>query len=549
MSTHDSGARKESDALPGPPEATASAATFVRAMRALRQWSGFTYRQLQGRAQTAGDVLPHSTLAAVLGRGTLPREELLRAFVRACGGSEAAVEQWVAIRKSIAARTEQPPADELVSMPAAEPPASADKPVVAEKPPAIATELPLVAAGFPVVAAGFPVVAEELSSVAKPATVMAEERFADAGPTPVPPSANGEPVPPADSEPVPSADGEPVPSAEGGTAGELRAGGSAEVPTDERPAKPPTDEPTDEPAGEPAGEERGDAGDGWPTTQPAPRPLAAATALQERYRWTGVHRRDPAVDVPRPAGLRWLIPPIMYRTGWAARVLSGALVLILLLIGVGGVLRYLRPAPDDGYQPGVEDPYALDEEPGEEEGVDVPVQDGTPDPAPNAPAPTVTPTPATATSTRPPVSPTAVRPTTARPGTTAPTTPARGNEPVGAPAPQPKPAATPYLTASVSTECRGGGSWGFSISGTLHNASVGYDPHGGVDHQNGTIYGYPISGDGSTSFSGTVPKYYGLDHELTSPTAGWELEVWVNGDMITGTRISKSGTVSRPSGC
>ncbi|WP_326561625.1 hypothetical protein [Micromonospora sp. NBC_01796] len=501
MSTHDSGAREEGDALPGPPEATASAATFVRAMRALRQWSGFTYRQLQGRAQTAGDVLPHSTLAAVLGRGTLPREELLRAFVRACGGSEAVVEQWVAIRKSIAARTEQPPADQPESLPAAEPPASADKPVVAE----------------------------ELSSVAKPGTVVAEERTADAAPTPL----------------VPSAAGEPVPSAEGEPSGELRADVPAEVSTDERPTEPPTDEPTDEPAGE----KSGDAGDGWPTAQPASRPLAAATALQERYRWTGVHRRDPAVDVPRPAGLRWLIPPIMYRTGWAARVLSGALVLILLLIGVGGVLRYLRPAPDDGYQPGVEDPYALDDEPGEEEGVDVPVQDGTPDPAPNAPASTVTPTPATATSTRPPVSPTAVRPTTARPGTTAPTTPARGNEPVGAPAPQPKPAATPYLTASVSTECRGGGSWGFSISGTLHNASVGYDPHGGVDHQNGTIYGYPISGDGSTSFSGTVPKYYGLDHELTSPTAGWELEVWVNGDMITGTRISKSGTVSRPSGC
>ncbi|MEV4626410.1 hypothetical protein AB0J90_09005 [Micromonospora sp. NPDC049523] len=487
-------------------------------MRALRQWSGFTYRQLQGRAQAAGDVLPHSTLAAVLGRGTLPREELLRAFLRACGGSESAVEQWVAIRKSIAARTEQPEAgqpeaERAESLPAADP----------------------------------PVLAVGLSSVAELATVVAEESPAGAGPPPVAPLADSKPVPSADSKPVPSADGEPV--------AELRAGVSVEVPKDERaaeePAEPAAEQAAEQAADESAGDKLGEVGDGWPTTQPAQRPLAAATALQERYRWTGVHRRDPAVDVPRPAGLRWLIPPIMYRTGWASRVLSGALVLILLLIGVGGVLRYLRPGPDDGHQPGIEDPYALDEAPGEEEGVDVPVQDGTPDPAPNAPAPTVTPTPVTATSTRPPVSPTAVRRTTARPGTTAPTTPAGGNEPVGAPAPQPKPkpAATPYLTASVSTVCRGGGSWAFSISGSLHNASVGYDPHGGVDHQNGTIYGYPISGDGSTSFSGTVPKSFGPDHELTSATAGWELEVWVNGDMITGTRISTSGSVSRPSGC
>lgn len=284
-----------------------------------------------------------------------------------------------------------------------------------------------------------------------------------------------------------------------------------------------------------------------PSAAPTQRPLAAATALQDRYRWTGVHRRDPAVDVPRPAGLRWLIPPIMYRTGWAARVLSGALVLILVLISVGVVVRSLRPDPGDGYVPGVEGAEALDDAP--EEGDDVPVGDdgSTPSPAPNAPAPSAA---APAVNARPTASgsPTTVARTSSRPATTAARPPAQPGDPPAQPA-KPKPAATPYLTASVSTSCQGGGSWTISISGTLHNESVGYDPHGSVDHQDGTIYGYPISGDGSTSFSGTVPKAFGPDHELTSASAGWRLDAYVNGDMITGDRISTSGTVSRPAGC
>jgi hypothetical protein len=203
----------------------------------------------------------------------------------------------------------------------------------------------------------------------------------------------------------------------------------------------------------------------------------------------------------------------------------------------------MRPAPNEGYAaPGVEAVDPLDEF--AEGGIDAPVQDQTP--TPEAPATSAT-APVTATLTRP-VSPTAARRTTSQPTTAAPQPPDEPGLPPVVP-PKPQPAATPYLTASVSTVCRGGGSWGFSISGTLRNASVGYDPHGYVDHLNGTAYGYPISGDGSTSFSGTVPPSYGGEHELTQATAGWRLEVWVNGDMMTGTRISTSGSVSRPSGC
>ncbi|WP_329106209.1 hypothetical protein OG792_00330 [Micromonospora sp. NBC_01699] len=549
MSTHNSGTPEKAgdggNAVPGPPDTLASPAAFVRAMRVLRQWSGFTYRQLQGRAQAVGDVLPHSTLAAVLGRGTLPREELLRAFVRACGGSDTAVEQWVAVRKSIAARTE--PAED----PEPAEPAKHVEPAKYVEPP---KHTELVAYAEPAEQAG-PVEYAVRAELAEPADHAALAKHAEparfathAGPveqsgaakhtghekhtgrgkhaapvtaTETAVQANwaaeaGSAVGAGPAVVVDTA-GEPVAAGDGPVGGSAAAvDGSAAIP--------------EEPDG---------LGDGWPTTQSTHRPLAAATAIQERYRWTGVHRRDPAVDVPRPAGMRWLIPPIMYRTGWASRVLSGALVLVLILISTGAVVRYLRPTSGENRTPGVEDPpNALDGLAAE--GIDVSVQDGmtdgTAEPAPNGSAA------ASVTSTSPPVSLSAAPSATGLP---TPKAPAGDKDSVS----QPKPKAKPYLTASVNAYCRGGGSWAYNISGTLHNSSVGSDPHGYVDHRNGTVHGYPIDGDGSASFYGSVPRSSVPGHLLTSATAGWRLEVWVNGDMKTGTRVSTSGTVSRPTGC
>ncbi|MEV7417926.1 hypothetical protein [Streptomyces sp. NPDC089919] len=78
---------------PAPQEA-GDAAEFVDLMRALKDRSGYTYRQLEERAAERGEVLPRSTLASVLGGRTLPRPELLAAFVRA-GGDEARMAEWV----------------------------------------------------------------------------------------------------------------------------------------------------------------------------------------------------------------------------------------------------------------------------------------------------------------------------------------------------------------------------------------------------------------------------------------------------------------------
>ena len=77
-------------------------AEFVAAMRALKAASRFGFRTLEQRAEAAGDVLPKSTLIAVLGRETLPREEVVAAFVRACGLGEEAVDRWLTVRRGLA---------------------------------------------------------------------------------------------------------------------------------------------------------------------------------------------------------------------------------------------------------------------------------------------------------------------------------------------------------------------------------------------------------------------------------------------------------------
>ncbi|GGQ63954.1 XRE family transcriptional regulator [Couchioplanes azureus] len=99
----------EADPNAPSPEAAATPAEYVTALRALRAWSGLTYRQLAAKAEASGDVLPSSTIASALGRSTLPRQQVVTAFARACGLSDAAVAQWVSTRDALAAgRTPAP---------------------------------------------------------------------------------------------------------------------------------------------------------------------------------------------------------------------------------------------------------------------------------------------------------------------------------------------------------------------------------------------------------------------------------------------------------
>ncbi|WP_220501942.1 helix-turn-helix domain-containing protein [Microbispora sp. H10670] len=84
------------------PRQSSSQEEFVTQLRRLKAWSGLSYRKLEQRAAAAGDQLPKSTLVTVLSRNTLPREEVIVAFVRACGFPQETVAQWTAVRRRLA---------------------------------------------------------------------------------------------------------------------------------------------------------------------------------------------------------------------------------------------------------------------------------------------------------------------------------------------------------------------------------------------------------------------------------------------------------------
>ncbi|MGW2086626.1 helix-turn-helix domain-containing protein [Streptomyces sp. NPDC001880] len=75
---------------------------FIALLRVLKDASGLTFRELTQRADAVGDVLPRSTIANMLARTSVPREELLAAFVRACGCGPTEVDAWLVVRKELA---------------------------------------------------------------------------------------------------------------------------------------------------------------------------------------------------------------------------------------------------------------------------------------------------------------------------------------------------------------------------------------------------------------------------------------------------------------
>ncbi|WP_405857702.1 hypothetical protein OG361_27495 [Streptomyces sp. NBC_00090] len=95
---------------PDPREAR-SPAEFLARLQALKDWSGLTYRELTARAEARGEVLPRSTVANMLSRTTVPREELLTCFVRACGVGPEDLGEWQAVRRELAARGVYEPVD------------------------------------------------------------------------------------------------------------------------------------------------------------------------------------------------------------------------------------------------------------------------------------------------------------------------------------------------------------------------------------------------------------------------------------------------------
>ncbi|MEU9297276.1 hypothetical protein [Streptomyces sp. NPDC048266] len=100
------------------PRGAGTPAEFLARLQALKDWSGLTYRELTARAEEHGDVLPRSTVANMLARPTLPREELLLSYVRACGVAPAALEDWRTVRRDLARRGPHAPASTPATPPA-----------------------------------------------------------------------------------------------------------------------------------------------------------------------------------------------------------------------------------------------------------------------------------------------------------------------------------------------------------------------------------------------------------------------------------------------
>ncbi|HEX6358475.1 helix-turn-helix transcriptional regulator [Actinophytocola sp.] len=94
------------------PTNASTPAEFIAKLRALRTWSGLTYRQMEGKAATYRDALPASTIATTLGRATLPRERFVDAFTRACGLGDDEVRTWLEVRTRIAMADPTQPEEE-----------------------------------------------------------------------------------------------------------------------------------------------------------------------------------------------------------------------------------------------------------------------------------------------------------------------------------------------------------------------------------------------------------------------------------------------------
>lgn len=84
------------------PLGAATAEDFVRLLALVRRQSGLSLRAIERRARTAGEVLPASTLATMLGRGTLPRREMVITLLTACGVTVDRLAVWLAQWRTLA---------------------------------------------------------------------------------------------------------------------------------------------------------------------------------------------------------------------------------------------------------------------------------------------------------------------------------------------------------------------------------------------------------------------------------------------------------------
>ncbi|MGV9214411.1 ATP-binding protein [Micromonospora sp. RB23] len=86
-----------------------TAAEFVARLRALKAWSGLSYRSLEREGRKQGCQLPPSTVATALNRSSLPNQELVAAIVRACRCAPSVVDEWLEAQRVLAVAEETTP--------------------------------------------------------------------------------------------------------------------------------------------------------------------------------------------------------------------------------------------------------------------------------------------------------------------------------------------------------------------------------------------------------------------------------------------------------
>ncbi len=550
--------RPDPDAGPDPAQAQ-TAAEFVAMLRALRQWSGLTFRQIERRATANGDALPHSTVSTALSRATLPREELVAAIVRAIGCDKETVELWAASRRRLAAAAElpqpvvaaPPPHDEDEDQDQWWPPPEPVTRATPIEPLEPVTRATPIAPPAPA-ARATPIA--PLEPPARPTPVESPTQIAgEAEPVAVGPQVR-EPVAAVMTE---AGMREPVPAWHAGDAqtviepwtrrttaiedapGEEAAPCEEELPCEEEAAAGEEAAPCQEEAAGEArapGEEKvaGEAGEDLPPLGIRSREYsdgALAAAVHKRQHsdtWVGLHRRTTATggDDERADrfGLKDLVPPIVLRAGWSTRVMLGVLAIVLILIAAGAIVGGLRK--DIVADPPGEDVCCLDDDQYGDPGSPSPSQTPSPVTSPTgtgAAAPIVnpkpTPTPTTATPQQP-------RPT--------PTTPSQ----------TPPQAQNPQLTGTANAICvRRGQEWWVDIpvSASLSGASSGTSPTA-MAGQADSMRSFPLGGSGTTSFSGQTSVYIAPYSEFASVFGNIQWSVTVS--VPSGAKIGTSGRES-----
>ncbi|MFG1916461.1 helix-turn-helix domain-containing protein [Micromonospora sp. NPDC048898] len=373
------------------PQAAGSAAEFVAQLRALRQWSGLTIRQVTRKAQEAGDVLPHSTLNTALGRATLPREELVAAFVRACGGDQDTVDAWITVRKGLAAAAAGQPEPVATVAAAGRAGASsiADEPRVRppwgllDAVPPLPAELSQVTdwerggeQPWETTTGDEPNNGETVTSGSAVAGSTSDEPAAavdkphrygaapDSSAPPQPAASPRGPEPAATRSELAAAPPElaaappqPAASPRGPELAAARPDSvamrseSAEARSEPADARPEPADARSDLAGAPPEPAPGES---VPTEDRPSRvhayaegPLATAVRNRRDGAWSGLHRKRVAEAdgvAVAPLRLRDFVPPLAFRAGWSTRVLLGAMVVLLVLVAVGVAVRALRDA-------------------------------------------------------------------------------------------------------------------------------------------------------------------------------------------------------------